>query len=115
MFRVVGLNSQTVGLELQPNAAVFLVRENRGTLKRLAQRVLVTLDLLAGRVRNDAGIIREAPVNQFRGKTGAAQISADMIRADLNRDFPFVIEKPLQRDRVLLTLRNAIQRLACVS
>jgi hypothetical protein len=61
----VGLEGEQVGLGVETDAAVLLVRQNRCSLQTLPQKFAICADNAVCVGRNDAAVLREAAVNQL--------------------------------------------------
>ena len=71
------------GRNLEPDAAVLLVGQDRGTLQRGAQHLAIDPDLTVGADRDHRVVVREAAIDQLAGKGHVVALDPDVAAADL--------------------------------
>ncbi len=85
------LDVQQIRLQTKTYAAVLFVRQDRGALECLTKRFAAYEHELVVPVGNHSMIIGKTAIDQFRGEAQTVESKLDVVRAEANRHFAFVI------------------------
>src|SRR3989338_261240 len=93
LLRVVSLNFQQARFQLQANAAVLFVGQNRGTAERFTQALTISNHQLVTTTRQHTLVVWEFTVDQFRGEGERAGGRADVVLTENDADAAILLSE----------------------
>ena len=85
LLRVVGLDFQQPGFQLQADAAVLFVGKNRRAAERFAQQLPIATHQLVATARQHAFVVGKFSVDQFRGEGEVASGGPNVVLPQTDR------------------------------
>ncbi len=111
LLRVVSLQGQHSGLQHQANTAVFLVRENGGSLHALHAVHPGPLPPSCWDLQDHAPIFGETAVNELRSEANVANLGTHVVRADRQLEISLRTQNALQLQHALARNDDLLRRL----